>query len=60
MLRPLTQAVTDVLGLFNGVNIVIVGANVEGVAVVLVLHPPGPTVALRAVLGLWGSQQFSS
>lgn len=56
--QELTHALTDAFGLLHVVHGVVVEAHVEGVTVILVLHPLGHTIALRAVTGLLGSLQF--
>ncbi len=58
--QQLTHASTDVPGLLHVVHAVVVEAAVEGVTVILMLHPLGHTVDLRAVIGLWGSLQSGS
>lgn len=59
-LLHLTQALADFLRLLHAVHAVVVESHVEGVTLVLVLHPLWPTVALRAAIGLWGSVQSGS
>lgn len=56
--QELTHALTDALGLLHAVHVVVVETHVEGVTVILVLHPLGHTIALRAVTGLLGSPQL--
>lgn len=58
--QQLTHALTDALSLLHAVHAVVVEAHVEGVTLVLVLHPLGHAIALRAVIGLRGSLQSGS
>lgn len=58
--QQLTHVLTDALSLLHAVHAVVVEAHVEGVTVILVLHPHGHTFALRAVIGLWDILQFGS
>ena len=58
--QQLTHAPTDILGSFHAVDAVVVEAHVEGVAVILMLHPIGHTIALWAAIGLWGNMQLGS
>lgn len=58
--QQLTQALTDALGLLHAVHAEVVETHGEGVTVVLVLHPHGLTVALRAVIVLWANLQPGS
>ena len=56
--QQLTHALTDLLRLVLAVHPVVVEAHVEGVTLVLVPHPVGRTVALRAVIGRQRSLKF--
>lgn len=56
-LPKLTQVLADCRRLLHGVHAVVVESHVEGVALVLVLHPLRAAVALRAAVGLWGGLQ---
>lgn len=58
--QRLTQVLADAPCLLHAVHAEVVEAHVEGVAVVLVLHPHGHAVALRAVIGHRGKQLSGS
>lgn len=49
--QQLTHALTDLLRLLHAVHPVVVEAHVEGVTLILVPHPVGRTIALRAAIG---------